>query len=132
MSDLIESDVLNAASKLVACFGENRVADYFNCFSSDADFIFYTYPNSLPNRSAYEALWKSWVTENDFKILECKSTDQKVRVLDANLALFTHTVETTLSTTGGTEKVLERESIIFQKIEDSWLAIHEHLSPLQA
>jgi len=123
------NDVKKAAAELVAHFGSGCVNQYFACFSESADFIFYTHTERLQNRKAYEDLWKTWEAEMNFKVLSCTSTDQDVRMVGKNVAIFTHNVSTEVSTKDGVDTVLERETIVFESINASWIAIHEHLSP---
>ena len=122
-------DVKKTAADLVGHFGTSRVSEYFACFSESADFIFYTHTERLKNRKAYEDLWKTWESEMNFKVLSCTSTNQDVRLVGNNVAIFTHNVSTQVSTNDGVDKVLERETIVFELVNGSWIAIHEHLSP---
>ena len=122
-------DVKKTAADLVGHFGSSRVSDYFACFSESADFIFYTHTERLKSRKAYEDLWKTWEAEMNFKVLSCTSTNQDVRLVGDNVAIFTHNVSTEVSTNDGVDTVLERETIVFELINGSWIAIHEHLSP---
>jgi ketosteroid isomerase-like protein len=122
-------DVKKTAADLVGHFGSSRVSEYFACFSESADFIFYTHTERLKSRKAYEDLWKTWEAEMNFKVLSCTSTNQDVRLVGDTFAIFTHNVSTNISTNDGTDSVLERETIVFELVNGSWLAIHEHLSP---
>lgn len=46
------------------------------------------------------------------------------------VAVFTHRVQTRVTTNHGEEDLRERETIVFQLREDGrWIAVHEHLSP---
>jgi len=122
-------DVKKAAADLVGHFGASRVSEYFQCFSESADFIFYTHTERLKSRKAYEDLWKSWEAEMNFKILACTSSDQDIRMVGNSVAVFTHNVSTDVSTNDGVDTVSERETIVFELVGVSWIAIHEHLSP---
>ena len=122
-------DVKKTAADLVGHFGSSRVSEYFQCFSESADFIFYTHTERLTSRKAYEDLWKTWEAEMNFKVLSCASTDQNVRLVGNDVAIFTHNVSTKVSTNDGTDTVLERETIVFELLNGAWIAIHEHLSP---
>jgi hypothetical protein len=122
-------DVKKAAADLVGHFGASRVSEYFQCFSESADFIFYTHTERLKSRKAYEDLWKSWEAEMNFKILACTSSDQDIRMVGNSVAIFTHNVSTDVSTNDGVDTVSERETIVFELVGGSWIAIHEHLSP---
>lgn len=53
-------EVLKAAADLVAAFARNDRAAYFGAFTADASFVFYTLPQPLLSRDAYQALWDSW------------------------------------------------------------------------
>jgi hypothetical protein len=46
-----------------------------------------------------------------------------------SVAIFTHKVSNEVSTNDGVDTVLERETIVFELVNGSWIAIHEHLSP---
>ena len=123
-------DVKKAAADLVGHFGSGRVNEYFQCFSESADFIFYTHTDRLVNRKAYEDLWKTWEAEMNFKVLSCTSTHQNVSLVGSDVAIFTHYVSTEISTNDGVDTVAERETIVFELVNGSWIAIHEHLSPV--
>ena len=122
-------DVKKTAADLVGHFGSARVKEYFDCFSHSADFIFYTHTERLKSRKAYEDLWKTWEAEMNFKVLSCTSTNQDVKLVGNNVAIFTHNVLTEISTDDGVDTVAERETIVFELVDVKWLAIHEHLSP---
>ena len=122
-------DVKKAAGELVGHFGASRVSEYFQCFSQSADFIFYTHTERLKSRKAYEDLWKTWETEMNFKILSCTSSDQDIKLVGNDVAIFTHNVSTDVSTNAGVETVSERETIVFELKNGAWIAVHEHLSP---
>ena len=124
----IES-VRNAANALVNHFGSGSVTQYFSCFSADADFILYTHPQRLRSRAEYEELWQSWEQEFGFKVNSCKSTNQSIRIIEDKLAIFTHDVTTSITNNAGSEILNERETIVFMHDGNSWIAIHEHLSP---
>jgi ketosteroid isomerase-like protein len=124
-----ERQVLQAADRLVAAFGEGRVDDYFACFHHEATFVFYTTNHRLESTAAWRELWQSLEREKDFKVLECHSSARRVQDL-GETAVFTHDVETRVSTRAGEETLRERETIVFARQTDgSWLAVHEHLSP---
>lgn len=124
-----ERRVIEAADRLVAAFGEGRVDDYFACFHPGATFVFYTADHRLESAAEWRALWETLVREEDFRVLECRSTARRVQVL-GNAAVFTHDVETRVGTRSGEETLRERETIVFARGEDGdWLAVHEHLSP---
>jgi ketosteroid isomerase-like protein len=121
--------VLEAADRLVAAFGEGRVDDYFACFHPEATFIFYTTDHRLESTAEWRLLWDRLVREDGLRVLECFSRERRVQEL-GDSAVFTHDVETLISTRTGKETLQERETIVFSRQEDgSWLAVHEHLSP---
>lgn len=121
------SDVSVAATALVAAFGTHNRAEYFDAFAPSASFIFHNYEKVLESRSAYEKLWDEWVADG-FKVLGCRSSNQQITMLGADVAVFTHTVRTDLADGDGSITTGERETIIFQKIDGRWLGVHEHLS----
>lgn len=122
-------EVRIAATKLIEHFASNEVKEYFDCFSPDANFMFYTHGLRLDSRLEYETLWKSWEDEIEFKVLSCTSSKQDIRIIGNDVAIFTHNVLTTLSTSDGIDTVAERETIVFKKLTTRWIAVHEHLSP---
>ncbi len=124
-----ERQVLQAADRLVAAFGGGRVDDYFACFHPEATFVFYTTDHRLESSAAWRELWGSLEREEGFRVLECHSSARRVQDLGES-AVFTHDVETRVSTRAGEETLRERETIVFARQTDGgWLAVHEHLSP---
>ena len=58
--------------------------------------------------------------------------EAEVRIL-GDAATFLHDVVTDVVTRTGAETLHERETIVFARQSDgSWLAVHEHLSPVPA
>ena len=124
-----QEHVLQAADDLVAAFAEERLIDYFRAFAPDATFVFHTTERRIESVAEYRRVWARWVADDDFRVLKCLSSDRKVQ-LWYDTAVFTHTVDTEISTSAGTESLHERETIVFRREADgSWLAVHEHLSP---
>jgi len=126
------AEVLAAADKIVADFGAHNTAAYFAGFTADASFMFYTHTERLDSRAAYETLWAKWEVEDGFKVHACKSTNQLVQLIAADAAVFSHNVESSIEFAGEVSTVLERETIVFARIDGKWLAVHEHLSPATA
>lgn len=122
-------EVLAAAAAIVDDFGHHRTADYFSGFAPDATFVFYTHTARLDSRADYEALWASWETDDGFRVHGCRSRDQRVQLLGESAAVFTHYVESDVELGGEVSAVRERETIVFERRDGSWLAVHEHLSP---
>ena len=124
---VVGDEVLATAAALVDAFGRHDTAAYFAAFRPDATFLFHTHPEPLRSRAAYEELWASWERDG-FRVLSCASAEQAVQDL-GDVAVFTHRV-TTRVRLGETEESLdERETIVFARTGDGWLAVHEHLSP---
>ncbi|MFZ9702266.1 MAG: YybH family protein [Candidatus Nanopelagicales bacterium] len=124
-----EQGVLQQAAHLVSCFAQHDFDKYFECFADDAVFIFHTSNNVLRNKAEYQKEWKKWEQEWGFKVESCKSTNQLVQLFN-DVAIFSHTVDTTLNTSAGKKSFTERETIVFQFQNDKWIAVHEHLSPM--
>lgn len=124
--------VLAAAAKIVDDFGHHRTADYFAGFAADATFMFYTHTERLESRAAYETLWAKWESEAGFKVHGCRSSHQNVQLIGDDAAVFTHLVSSDIEFGGEVSTVEERETIVFAKHGDHWLAVHEHLSPESA
>ncbi|MFF3561814.1 YybH family protein [Streptomyces sp. NPDC002574] len=121
--------VLRAADDLVAAFAEGRLDDYFRAFAPDATFVFHTTAQRIESVAEYRRVWARWVAEDGFRVLSCRSSDRMVQQWD-DTAVFTHTVETRISTRSGEETLHERETIVFRRGEEGrWPAVHEHLSP---
>lgn len=127
-----ETEVLEAAAALVADFGGGRVDPYFERLAPDATFVFYTAPAPLTSRQAYRELWSAWEAEDAFRVLGCRSSDQRVQVLAPDVAVLTHEVATRVATHAGEEDLRERETIVWAKRDGRWLVIHEHLSAAPA
>ncbi|MGZ0786964.1 YybH family protein [Pseudomonas saponiphila] len=128
MSD--RQHVLNAAAELVAAFARNDREAYFAAFSADASFVFYTLPQPLLSRDAYQALWDQWRAEDGFEVLSCTSSNAVVS-LQGDVAVFIHDVATRLRMQGEQHFSQERETIVFRKQQQGlWLACHEHLSAM--
>ncbi|KAF1030600.1 MAG: hypothetical protein GAK37_01218 [Pseudomonas sp.] len=129
-------EVLQAAADLVSAFARNDREAYFAAFSSDATFVFYTPPQPLLSRDAYQALWDSWRRDEGFEVLSCTSNNAVVS-LQGDVAIFIHDVATELRMNGEQFNSQERETIVFkrqgagaQQEKGLWLACHEHLSAL--
>ncbi|SDQ40508.1 SnoaL-like domain-containing protein [Pseudomonas grimontii] len=128
--------VLKAAADLVSAFARNDRAAYFGAFTADASFVFYTLPQPLLSRDAYQALWDSWRQDEGFEVLSCASSNAVVS-LQGDVAIFIHDVATELRMNGEQFFSQERETIVFKRQgsrteqqEGPWLACHEHLSAM--
>ena len=120
---------MEAAAEVVAAFGSHDTEKYFRCFSPEASFLFYSSNRRLNSRQEYEEEWKSW-EKDGFKVHSCLSSDAKVTLCaESRVAIFTHSVRTDLTMGGQRMTNCERETIVFEHVGGSWLAIHEHLSP---
>jgi ketosteroid isomerase-like protein len=125
----MKSQVLAAASHLLGVFGENRVEDYFACFTTDATFIFHGLDHRLASIAEYRAAWTGWVRDLHLRILGASSQQQTVDFIAPGVALFTHSVQVKASTKNGIEQRRERETVVFvRQPDDRWLGVHEHLS----
>ncbi|RCL23620.1 DUF4440 domain-containing protein [Pseudomonas sp. AFG_SD02_1510_Pfu_092] len=120
--------VRQAAADLVAAFASNDTARYFACFSEDASFLFHTLPQPLLSRRAYEQLWAQWQADG-FAVLACESANAQVS-LQGDVAIFMHDVATHIRIAGEQQQLRERETIVFRRHGERWLACHEHLSVL--
>lgn len=125
-------EVLAAAAQIVDDFGKHRTAEYFAGFGADATFMFYTHTERLNSRAEYEALWASWEANDGFRVHGCRSRDQHVQALGDSAAVFTHYVESDIEFGGEVTTINERETIVFERRNGLWLAVHEHLSPENA
>ncbi len=52
-----------------------------------------------------------------------------MQVLGPDAAVFAHDVTTVVEVGGEREELHERESIVFVRRDEVWMAVHEHLSP---
>ncbi|MBF8746589.1 YybH family protein [Enterobacterales bacterium BD_CKDN230030183-1A_HGKHYDSX7] len=118
--------VRQAADALVDAFASNDTARYFACFSEDATFLFHTLPQPLLSRRAYEDLWAQWQAEG-FAVLGCQSSNAQVS-LQGDVAVFMHDVATHIRSADEEHRLAERETIVFRRHGERWLACHEHLS----
>lgn len=121
-----EVEVLRAAADIVDAFQATDTDRYFAAFAPDATFMFHPEAARLNSRKAYEDEWAGWLAD-DWKVVSCTSSDQLAQVFPGG-AVFSHTVNTTVSVAGAEESYEERESIIFRTEGDGLIAIHEHLS----
>lgn len=127
--------VLQAAADLVSAFARNDREAYFAAFTADASFVFYTLPQPLLSRDAYQALWDRWRRDEGFEVLSCTSNNAFVS-LQGDVAIFIHDVATELRMNGEQFFSQERETIVFKRQgsgtqqEGLWLACHEHLSAM--
>ena len=126
-----EGAVFAAAARLVDAFSRHDVDAYFAAFAEDASFIFHNLDRVLTSRDAYRAEWRLWEDRDGFRVLGCRSSDRAVQMA-GDAAVFTHTVETEVSAVGETMTNRERETIVFRREGDDWIAFHEHLSVLPA
>ena len=126
----VEREVLEAADRLVGAFGEGRVEEYFASFHPEATFVFYTADRRLESTAEWRGLWETLERDEGFRVLDCRSGARRVQLLGDEVAVFTHDVETRVSTHAGEETLHERETIVFTREENgTWIAVHEHLSP---
>ncbi len=122
-------EVRRAADTLVAAFGRGDLDAYFACFTPDATFLFHSTEDLLPSTADYRCEWARWEEEQEFGVLDCSTSDTHVRV-HGDTAVLTHRVRTTVTASGATSVLHERETIVFRRQDDGrWLAVHEHLSP---
>lgn len=126
-----ESGVLAAANRLVDAFSRHDTEAYFAAFAEDASFIFHNLDRVLSRREDYRDEWRLWEERDGFRVLGCRSSDQRVQIA-GEVAVFTHKVETEVSVGGETMTNLERETIVFRREDGQWIAFHEHLSVLPA
>ncbi len=131
MSNAAIDEVRAAAAHLIERFGAFDSAAYFACFAPEATFLFHATNRLLGSRADYEQEWASWV-DGGFKVLSCASHDQRIDVISADVAVFTHRVLTTVRDPGGDADLVERETIVFHRGPSGWLGVHEHLSPTAA
>ena len=127
----VAEEVVAAAAAIVAAFGRHDAKGYFALFAPEATFVFHTSPRRLESRAEYEAEWARWEREDGFRVRACSSTDQRVQPL-GDVAVFTHSVRTDLTTHEGDATQFERETIVFHRRDGRWIAVHEHLSPRAA
>lgn len=120
-------EVSIAAAAVVAAFARHDREAYFASFSPDATFIFHNHGSMLRSRAEYEELWRSWELEG-FRVLGCASSNGSVQMLCDDVAVFTHSVRTATALDIDATQVKERETIVFQRIGNVWLGVHEHLS----
>ncbi|ACR31859.1 nuclear transport factor 2 family protein [Burkholderia glumae] len=127
-----EQQVLAAADALIDAFGRHDSTAYFAAFAPEATFVFHHVDTLLESRNAYRRRWREWERDEGFAVLACESRERAVQQVGGDAAIFTHAVRTTLRTRAGEVRLDERETIVFARRGERWLAIHEHLSPLPA
>lgn len=117
-----------AADAIIDAFAATDGERYFAGFASDASFVFHTEPARLDDRAAYERLWAGWV-DSGWRVASCASSERLVQVYPGG-AVFTHSVDTSVTSPDGPSSYRERESIVFVQRGDRLVAVHEHLSPM--
>jgi ketosteroid isomerase-like protein len=131
MSSNRVEEVLTTARELVAAFGRHDPDAYFPFFAQDASFVFYTHPDMLASRAEWEELWVTWEKDFGFRVHSCKSHDGVVEMVAEDVAVVRHRVVSDISFDGSRDILTERETIVFAYRDGNWLAVHEHLSPLE-
>ncbi|MFJ3485809.1 YybH family protein [Pseudomonas sp. NPDC090202] len=126
-SDSLIQQVQQAANALVAAFASNDTEAYFAAFSEDATFIFHILPAPLLSRAAYREVWNGWQADG-FTVLGCQSSNVNISV-QGDIAIFLHDVATHVRFGSEESRYHERETILFRREGERWLACHEHLSP---
>ena len=132
MSEDLISQVTATARALVAAFGAHNAPAYFDFFAHDATFVFYTHPEILTSRKAWETLWAKWENESGFHVHSCESQDLQVQMVSTDVAVVRHRVVSEIEMDGVVDSVSERETIVFCRYGSIWKAVHEHLSPMDA
>ena len=118
-----------AAVALLDAFAKNDRPRYFGSFLPEATFVFPIVDRVMVSREDYAAEWQRWIDTDDFKVTECLSTDRMIQVY-GEVAIFIHRTVTRSTDRGGERTLHERETIIFNKVNGEWWAVHEHVSPL--
>lgn len=119
-------EVRQAYERLMNAFASGDPNEYFACFHEDASFLFPGEPLLEP-RSAYRSAWSRWEREG-VRFTDVVADDVRVRAF-GDTAVVTHRIATTVNAREKATVDRERESIIFARSADRWLAVHEHLSP---
>lgn len=120
------SEVRAAAQRLVEAFARHDTSAYFAFFTQDATFVLHNLQETLLSRQAYLTQWNAW-RHDGFAVLDCVSSDAHVQVYD-DMAIFHHDVDTRVRIAGVESLLTERETIVFRRTSQGWLACHEHLS----
>ena len=115
-----------AAQRLVDAFSRNDASAYFASFTEDATFVFHNMEQPLLSRHAWFTQWTDWQKEGG-AIIKCVSSNQHVQI-NGDVAIFFHDVDTLVQSGGQQRRLAERETIIFRRTQQGWLACHEHLS----
>lgn len=122
------SAVIDASKAIVSAFGQDDPEAYFKLFAPDATFIFHTTQRRLEDRRTYELEWATWRRDLGFRVRSCASSNQRVQLF-GDVAILSHDVRTEITTNVGDATLMERETIVFHRRGDRWIAVHEHLSP---
>ena len=121
-------EILEAVDAIIDDFGHHRREAYFAGFAADATFVFHAGSGRLDSRAAYEAEWSRWERDEGFRVLVCRSSARRVQEVGADVAIFTHDVETELLDGDGSITLHERETMVLQRRDGRWVCVHEHLS----
>jgi ketosteroid isomerase-like protein len=127
-ADSAQQEVLQAVDAIIDNFANHRREAYFAGFAADATFVFHTSGARLESREEYEREWASWERDDGFRVVSCASTARRLQFAADDIAIFTHDVQTRVTSHDGTADQQERETIVMQRRDGRWLCIHEHLS----
>lgn len=132
VDDPTVEDVAAAAQAIVTAFAANDEADYFGRFAPDCSFAFHTDGVIHTDRDAWQQGWQQLRAEG-WEVVACRSLVTHIQLIPQG-GIFVHELETTARTGSGsdTETYRERETIVFTRRDGELLAIHEHLSTIDA
>ena len=88
-----------AVDQLIAAFSSHDAERYFAAFDEQATFLFHNLDRMLKSRAEYEAVWKAWEDEDQFRVLACRSTNGHLQLI-GDVAIFTHNVSTDVTIQG--------------------------------
>lgn len=123
-------DIAAAAQAIVTAYAANDEADYFARFAPDCSFAFHTDGVIHTERDAWQQGWRELRAEG-WEVVDCHSLVSHIQLIPEG-GIFVHELETTARTGADTEIYRERETIVFTLRDGELLAIHEHLSTIDA
>ncbi|MBC7518195.1 MAG: nuclear transport factor 2 family protein [Microbacteriaceae bacterium] len=100
---------------------------FLDGYRADASLVCYGVTGRIESRDEFRLILETWVRDHNFTISSARSTDRRVQFV-GTAAVFTHILETQFHFDGVHDRKFERETLVFEQVDGSWLCAHEHLS----
>jgi hypothetical protein len=95
----VESQVREVYERLVAAFGEGRLADHFACFADEATLILHG-QRWIGSLDGYRSKWDRWAKQDGFAVLSADTHVMSIQML-GDAAVLTHSIQARQRTNAG-------------------------------